>query len=140
MPILKHMREKIDAKIAKFGEEAHCNELFVSEELRKEAVKNLAGKTRISLETYSVDSYKQWNAMLEGLMQECGCNPLLVVDLLHALVYEARRNVAWSDPKKKLPDLNGIQVLIRGLSANIDYEADLRKAKSEKLARRKKAA
>lgn len=130
MPTLSQVRETINQKIAKFGPSAHCNVLVVSEELRQEAVKNKAEKTRISLETYSAQSYRDWNAMLEQLMEECGYNPLLLIDLIRLLVLEARRQGDG--------EINGIQIALRGLCKIADYEEALRKAKSDRLAKRKK--
>lgn len=140
MPTLEQQREWVAAKIKKFGPNAHCSQCFVSEEVRKEAISNKPDasgrrRTRIALECYSPEAYSAWNEMLEMLMERCGYNPIIVVDLLALLVHQAmRQEVVNKDNAVTAED--GIDVALHGLFAVRDYEDALRKAKKEKRQRR----
>ena len=134
MPTISQLEEWVRAKKAKYGPDAHCSQPFVSEELRREAIANkpdAAGKrkTRIALETYSPEAYSAWNELIEELMERCGCNPLLVVDLLALLVHEALRT-------ELAEGMDGIGVALHGLFKLKDYEEELRRWKVEKRLRR----
>jgi hypothetical protein len=92
------------------------------EDVRKDAVKNTALKTRIGLETYSPESYSLWNQIIESLMEQLGCNPILVVDVLALLV--------------KMAGEDGIKIAKDGLAKLVDYEQKLREAKTERKRRK----
>jgi len=129
MPTLENALETIKAKIAKYGKSAHCNPIFVSEEIRKNAIENKpdsAGrrKTRIALETYSPEAYSLWNELIESLMERLGHNPILVIDVLAVLIRSAGDE--------------GIEIAKDNLAKVMDYEQELRRAKSERKAQRGK--
>lgn len=140
MPTLEQQRENIEAKIRKYGKHAHCNVLVVSEEARAEAIANKPDasgrqKTRISLETYSPKAYSDWNQMLENLMERCGCNPLIVVDLLLLFVMEAQRNnqvIEVDEYGNPTYTKDGIDIAKEALFKVHDYPQALAEAKAEK--------
>lgn len=137
MPTLKQAKELIEYKIRTFGENAHCTEIIVSEESRARAIENKPDergkqRTRIGLETYSPESYSAWNQAIEYLMERCGYNPLIVVDLLLLLVQEARQSEGEGGP-------DGIEIAKSTLFNLRDYPAELHKAKEEWKAKRKRA-
>ena len=144
MPTLEQQREWVAAKIKKFGPKAHCSQCFVSEEVRKASIENKPDKkgrrkTRIALECYSPAAYSAWNELMETLMERCGCNPIIVVDLLALLVHQAmKQEVVNRDNAVTAED--GIDVALHGLFAVTNYEDALRKAKSERRKRRMLAA
>jgi hypothetical protein len=136
VPTLGQLQEQIKEKIRKWGPDAHAGILVVSEESRQKAVENKpdeAGRrrTRIGLETYSPEAYSAWNQTLEYLMERCGCNPLIVVDLLLLLVQEARQHTEGEG-------VDGIEIAKTGLFSICDYEEKLREAKAAYRARKKK--
>jgi len=130
MPTINQLADWAKAEIRKGKGHYHTQHPVIMEETRKEAIKNTAAKTRIALECYSPRSYAAWNEMLEYLMDRCGCNPLLVVDLLRLLVHEARLN-----PGPHGDD--GVDLALMGLHKVNDYEIELREARAAKKARRK---
>ena len=138
MPTLSNALETIKAKIARYGGDAHCNPIFVSEQIRAEAIANRPDstgrrKTRIALELYSPESYTAWNEMLESLIERCGYNPLILVDLLRLLVMEAQQP-SFQEGK------DGIALALESLyKLNPEYESELRQAKAEKRNRNKKS-
>jgi hypothetical protein len=124
----------VKEKIRKFGGNAHCGQLVVMEEARAKAIKNEPDEegrrcTRIGLQTYSPEAYSEWNATIEYLMERCGHNPLLVVDLLLLLVQEARRQTEGEST-------DGIDIAKGMLFSLGDYEEKLRQAKAEYRARK----
>lgn len=136
MPTLGQLQEQLKEKIRKWGPDAHCTQLVVSEEARQNAIENKpdsAGKrrTRIGLETYSPEAYSAWNSTLEYLMERCGYNPLVVVDILLLLVQEARKYTEGEG-------IDGLDIAKAGLFSICDYEEKLRIAKSEYRARKRK--
>jgi len=136
VPTLIQLQEQLKEKIRKWGPDAHCNRLIVSEEARQDAIANRpddTGKrrTRISLETYSPEAYSAWNQTLEYLFERCGYNPLIVVDLLLLLVQEARSHAEGEG-------VDGIDIAKTGLFSICDYEEKLREAKAAYRARKKK--
>lgn len=136
MPTLKQAREYLNEKIRKYGEEAHCTQIIVSEESRQRAIENkpdAEGRqhTRIGFETYSAKAYSAWHATIEYLMERCGYNPILVVDLLLLLVQEARQQTEGEG-------VDGIDIAKSGLFKVCDYEEELRAAKAERRARKDK--
>lgn len=136
MPTLGQLQEQLKEKIRRWGPDAHCGVLVVSEEARQKAIANKpdeAGRqrTRISMETYSPESYSAWNQTLEYLMERCGYNPLVVVDLLLLLVQEARKHTEGEG-------IDGLDIAKAGLFSICDYEEKLRIAKSEYRARKRK--
>lgn len=135
MPTLSQALEQLQYKIRRFGPNAHCTEIIVSEESRARAIENKPDergkqRTRIGLETYSPESYSAWNQAIEYLMERCGYNPLIVVDLLLLLVQEARQQTEGPD---------GIEIAKSTLFNLRDYPAELHKAKEEWKAKRKRA-
>lgn len=89
------------------------------EEVRREAVKNTAEKTRVGFETYSPRSYRSWNEMLEWLMEELGCNPILVMDVILLIIRMGTRD-------------GGLEVAKESLCGMNDYENELREARAAK--------
>jgi len=148
VPTLGQLQEQLKEKIRKWGPDAHCGVLVVSEEARLRAIQNEpdeTGKrrTRISLETYSPESYSNWNQALEYLVERCSFNPVLLVDLLLLLIQEARRPLeAVVDPSDgyiKPGGKDGIDLALQGLwKVNGDYEERLREAKAQYRARKRK--
>ena len=145
MPTLEQQREWVNAKIKKFGLKAHCSQCFVSEEVRKASIENKPDKkgrrkTRIALECYSPEAYSAWNEMLEMLMERCGYNPIILVDLLALLVHAAMHDADFSEfGGEGCPKVDGIDAALHGLYKLKDYEDALRKAKKEKRQRRLEA-
>ena len=135
MPTIDQLGEWVKAEQRKGNGQCHTNHPVIMEHVRKEAIKNSAAKTRIALECYSPRSYAAWNEMLEYLMERCGCNPLLVVDMLRLLVHEARTNV---DRDEDGNDFDGITIAKHGLCKLQDYEAELREARAKKKAKHKR--
>jgi hypothetical protein len=138
MPTIAQLEEWVKEKKRKFGANAHCSQPVVSEEARARAIENKpdeAGRrrTRIGLETYSPEAYSAWNQTLEYLMERCGYNPLLVVDLLLILVQEARKHTEGEG-------VDGLDIAKAGLFSVCDYEEKLRAAKAEYRARRRKSS
>jgi hypothetical protein len=137
VPTLGALEEQLKEKIRKYGKDAHCGRLIVMEEVRTNAIKNEPDetgrqRTRISLETYSPESYSNWNSTLEYLMERCGFNPLLVVDLLLLFVQEARQQTEGENT-------DGIDIGKSMLfKINGEYETKLAEAKAAYRARKKK--
>ncbi len=117
------------------------------EEVRAQAIANKADedgrrRTRIGLQTYSPEAYSAWNSAIEYLMQRCGANPLLVVDLILLLVDEARTNTF---PGMDLEGgmalgehIDGLTIALHQLYKARDYESVFREAKTVYRNRRKK--
>src|ERR1017187_7737761 len=143
MPTLSQAREQLDFKIKKFGPDAHCNHLVVSEESRAKAIANEPDelgrqRTRIGLQTYSPEAYSEWNATVEYLMERCGCNPILVVDLILLLVQEAREQTDTRDIFFR-EGVDGIDIAKDSLfKIGGDYEEKLREAKTAYRNRKKR--
>jgi hypothetical protein len=96
------------------------------EEVRKEAIKNTAEKTRVGFESYSPRSYRAWNEQLEVLMESLGCNPILVLDVMLLIL--------------KLAGPEGVDVAKENLCKLNDYESELREARAAKKRKRLGAA
>ncbi len=128
MPTLGQIRDQVAAKIRKHGEGAHCGQLVVMEEVRAKAIKNEPDeegrrRTRIGLQTYSPEAYSAWNSAIEYLMERCGHNPMLVVDLLLLLVNEAKSNQFEGG-------IDGLTIALHRLYQALDYETVFREAKT----------
>lgn len=122
MPTVSQLAEWCAAEIRKGKGDCHTQHPVIMEDVRKDAVKNTALKTRIGLETYSPESYSLWNQIIESLMEQLGCNPILVVDVLALLV--------------KMAGEDGIKIAKDGLAKLVDYEQKLREAKTERKRRK----
>lgn len=136
MPTLLQAKEQIEYKIHKYGPDAHCTPVIVAEESRANSIENKPDeqgkrRTRIGLETYSPESYSAWNSTIEFLMERCGFNPLIVVDVLLLLVQEARQQTE-SD------GVDGIEIAKGSLFKLRNYPEELQKAKEEWRARRRR--
>lgn len=136
MPTLSQLEEWVKAKKAKFGGAVHCSQPVVAEEVRARAIKNepdADGKrcTRIGFETYSPECYIAWHETISYLMDRCGSNPILVLDVLLLLVREAVKHTEGEG-------VDGIEIAKAGLFAMSDYEQRLREAKATYRARKKK--
>lgn len=123
MPTLIQLAEWCQAEIRKGKGQCHTQHPVIMEEVRKAAVKNSSLKTRIGLETYSPKSYSLWNEIIELLMEQLGCNPILVVDVLAVLV--------------RMAGEEGIRIAKDNLAKVCDYEQELRDAKTQRRLRRK---
>ncbi len=135
MPTLKNALETLQYKIKKYGPEAHCSQIIVSEEARAASIANKPDSegrqhTRIGIETYSAKSYSAWHAMVEELMPRCGYNPIIFIDLILLLVKEAQQEQNESET------FDGISIALQGLYKVCNYEAELRAAKEERRKRR----
>ena len=138
MPTLSQALETLKYKIHKFGPDAHCTEIIVSEESRASAIANkpdAEGRqhTRISFETYSARSYSAWHECFEYLIERCGFNPIIVCDLILLLVQEAQK-------PSGIEAMDGLDIALHGLFKVNDYPEELRKAKTERRNRRSNAA
>ncbi len=123
MPTLNQLRDKIDQKIAKFGGNAHANDFKVMEEERASNIANKPDergkqKTRIGLETYSPESYSEWNKLIEYGMEKCGFNPILFVDVMATILY--------------LAGDEGFKIAHDQLCGQQDYEKRLREGRAAK--------
>ena len=137
MPSLRQAREQLDEKIRRYGPDAHCNRLIVSEEARQNAIENRpdeSGRRRtiISFQTYCPDSYSNWHSAMEYLMERVAYNPVLLVDLVLLLIQEARQQT-------ETEGVDGIDIALASLfKVNGDYEERLREAKAQYRARKRK--
>jgi len=124
MPTIDQLGEWVKAEQRKGNGQCHTNHPFIMEHVRKEAIKNVAAKTRIALECYSPRSYAAWNTMLEWLMERLACNPLLVVDVMFTIM--------------KLAGEEGVEIAKNSLCSLNNYEDELRTARAAKKARRQR--
>ena len=136
LPTLQNALETIQFKIRQYGKDAHCTPIVVAEEERKKRVENKPDeegrqKTKIAFETYSPDSYSAWHATFEYLLERCGFNPLIVVDVLLLLVQEARGQTEGEG-------VDGLEIAKQSLFKLRNYPEELEKAKTEWRARRRK--
>lgn len=137
MPTLKNALEQLQDKIRKFGENAHCTRIIVTEESKKEAIANEPDeegrrRTMIGFQTYSPEAYSSWHAMMSYVVERCSFNPILAVDLILLLVQEARQQT-------ETEGVDGIDIALASLfKVNGDYEEKLRIAKAEYRARKRK--
>lgn len=127
MPTLSQQLENVQSKIRRWGPDAHCNQLIVSEESREKAIKNEPDEmgrqhTRVSLETYSPASYSLWNQIIETMMEKLGYNPILCIDVMAGIIRAAGDE--------------GIELVKGELVKVLDYEAELRTAKAARRARK----
>lgn len=148
MPTLSQQLENLQAKIRKYGPDAHCQPLVVLEEVAKENIANkpdAAGrqKTKIAFETFSPKSYSDWCEAKERILPRCGFNGAILADLLLLFIYEAERNVIEDeDHEGNIRERDGIDLALDGLframrASGRDYELELRSAK---LARKRKTS
>jgi hypothetical protein len=136
LPTIDQVIESLKQKRLKYGGNAHTNQVVVMEEVRAKAIKNepdADGKrcTRIGFETYSPECYSAWHETISYLMDRCGSNPILVLDLLLLLVHEAREQT-------ETDGVDGLDVAKGMLFKMGDYEEKLRAAKAAYRARKKK--
>src|SRR6266576_1487214 len=137
MPTLKNALEQLQDKIRKFGENAHCTRIVVVEESKQNAIANEPDdqghrRTMIGFQTYSAEAYSSWHAMISYIVERCGFNPILAVDLILLLVQEARQQT-------ETEGVDGIDIALASLfKVNGDYEERLREAKAQYRARNRK--
>jgi hypothetical protein len=150
MPTIDQGIATLVSKKRKYGGEAHINQIFVSEEIRRQQIENKADdhgkkKTRVSLETYSPDCYSDFNAFVEEGMEECGYNPIIflyLVMLLWRLAKEQRIATRLADGTAG--EISGLKAALDVLfevhqkKAAMPYEDQLRAGKETKKKRRKK--
>jgi hypothetical protein len=126
VPTLLQLRDWTISEIAKGKGECHTQHPVIMEEVRKEAIKNTAEKTRVGFETYSPRSYRAWNGQIETLMEELGCNPILVLDVMLLIL--------------KMAGPEGVSVAKENLCKLNDYENELREARAVKKRKRLRGA
>ncbi len=123
MPTIDQLAEWTKFQQSKGKGQCHTQHPVIMEEIRKEAIKNTAEKTRIGFETYSPRSYRAWNEQLEVLMERLGCNPILVLDVMLLIL--------------KMAGEEGVEIAKDNLCKLNDYETELRAGRQAKRKRRK---